>query len=79
MSLSMINYIQGISQTNIILTHTIINNNIIKNLLINIKTNPIQIAEQKFTKQFLNFNIEKHEFVVKGAGRLHATKFVTYF
>jgi len=62
---SMINYIQGISQTNIILTQTIINNNIIKNLLINIKTNPIQIAEQKFTKQFLNFNIEKHEFVVK--------------
>jgi len=62
---SMINYIQGISQTNIILTHTIINNNIIKNLLISLKSYPIQIAEQNFTKQFLNINIEKHKFVIK--------------
>jgi len=62
---SMINYIQGLSQTNVNLSHSIITNDIIENLLKSLKSNPIQIADNLFTKHFLKINIEKHEFVVK--------------
>lgn len=62
---SMINYIQGLSQTNIKLYHSIMTNDMIKNLLNSLKSNPIQMADNLFTKNFLKINIEKHEFVVK--------------
>ena len=65
---SMINYLQGLSQSSlnsVHINHSIVTNKILKDLLKIIKIKPIQISEKSFVECFIKHNIEKQEFVIK--------------
>lgn len=65
---SMINYIQGLSQTSsssLNITHSIVTDDVVENLLNIIMIKPTQISEKYFIECFLKHNIEKQEFVIK--------------
>lgn len=61
---SMINYLQGFSQSSE-KKFKIITAKDISNILQVFKTKPVEISEKYFLKTLINFNIEKHELVIK--------------
>lgn len=61
---SMINFLQGFSQSND-KNFKIITERDISNILHIFQTKPVEISENYFLKILINFNIEKHELVIK--------------